>query len=271
MRRGPVGDEAGDRQRQVEEHPRVGAGDLAPAGDDLGQRVERHAEDAAQLGGPVAAVQVVQQRARGVGDVGDVLEPAGHPRHQVGVERADGVPALLDQRPGAWLVLGQPGQGGPGGAGGEAPAGQLGDAGLVTRGAQPLAHLARTPVLPGDRPPGRAQRLAVPQQHRVALVGDRDRGQLAGLDPVEHLADRAQHGLPDLLGGVLDLPRGGPVLRQVAVAPRPDGAGGVDGGRRDAGGGGVDRQHAGRHAAPPRTTARMRRSIQDRSGATRIS
>ena len=103
---------------------------------------------------------------------------AGHPRDEVGVDGADGVAARLDQGPGVRLVLGQPGQLGAGEVGVEPQPGQLGDALLVALVAQALADGGRTPVLPDDRAPGRAERLAVPEQDRLALVGDADRPQL---------------------------------------------------------------------------------------------
>ena len=82
-------------------------------------------EQVAQLVGPVAALEVEQQRARGVGDVGDVPGAAGHPGDQVGVDGADGVAAGLDQRPRVRLVLGQPGQLGAGEVRVEPQPGQL--------------------------------------------------------------------------------------------------------------------------------------------------
>ena len=185
---------------------------------------------------------------RRVGDVGDVVGAAGHPRDQVGVDGADGVATRLDQRPGVRLVLGQPHQLGGGEVGVQAQAGQLGDPVLVTLVAQPCADVGRTPVLPDDRPPRRPQRLAVPEQDRLALVGDADRLQLGGVVRRQRVAGRLQGGLPDLLGRVLDPAGLGEVLRELLVALGRDLAvlGHHDGG--DAGGAGVDGQDAHRRS-----------------------
>ena len=204
----------GDRQRQVEERRRVGRRDLAPVGHQLGQRVAGYAEQLAQLVGPVAGAEVEEQRAAGVGDVGDVVGPAGHPGDQVGVDGADGVPARLDQRPGVRLVLGQPHQLGAGEVGVQPQPGQLGDPLLVALVLEPRADVGGTPVLPDDRPPRRAERLAVPEQDRLALVGDADRLQLRRRRPA-----RWPRGSP----------RGWPARSPRASAP-PSPAGGSAGG-----------------------------------------
>ena len=186
-----VAREPGDRQRQAEERLRVGRRDLAPVGHQLGQRVARDAEEPAQLVGPVARLEVEEQRPGRVGDVGDVVGPAGHPGDQVGVDGADRVAAGLDQRPGVRLVLGQPHQLGAGEVRVEPQPGQLAHPVLVAVGAQPVAEVRRTPVLPDDRAARRPERLAVPEQHGLALVGDADRLQRVGVGGL-----RARRGWP---------------------------------------------------------------------------
>ena len=104
----------------------VGGRHLAPVGDEVGQGVAGYAEELAQLVGPVARLEVEEQGAARVGDVGDVPGAAGHPGDQVGVDGADGVAAGLDERPGVRLVLGQPHQLGAGEVGVEPEPGQLG-------------------------------------------------------------------------------------------------------------------------------------------------
>ena len=52
-----VAGDPGDRQREAEEHRRLGRGDLAPVGHQVGQRVARHPEELAELVGPVARLQ----------------------------------------------------------------------------------------------------------------------------------------------------------------------------------------------------------------------
>ena len=91
--------------------------------------------------------------------------------------------------------------------------------------AHPLADVGRTPVLPDDRAARGAQGLAVPQQHRLALVGDADAGEvgLAAVPVGEAVAGRLEGGLPDLLRGVLDPAGLGEVLAELLVAPGGDG------------------------------------------------
>jgi hypothetical protein len=266
----------GDRQRQVEERRGIGRRDLAPVGHQLGQRVARHAEQPAQLVRPVACAEVEQQGPARVGDIGDVVGAAGHPRHEVGVDRPDGVPARLDQRPRVRLVLGQPHQLGAGEVRVQPEPGELGDPLLVALVPEPGADVGSTAVLPDDRAPRRAERLAVPEQDRLPLVGDPDRLELAGVDLGQGLAGRLEGGLPDLLRGVLDPARLGEVLPELLVAPGRDGTVPGDDDRGDAGGAGVDREdaHASESSAAAgvdRTMSRIFWSIQDRSGATRIS
>ena len=153
------------------------------------------------------------------------------------------------QRPRVRLVLGQPRQLGAGEVGVEAQAGELGDAVLVAVGAQPVADVGRTTVLPHDGAAGRAERLAVPQHDGLALVGDADRRQLGLVDLGQDLARRLEGGLPDLLGGVLDPAGLREVLPELLVALGLDAAVGGDDDGGHAGGAGVDREDA--HWEPP--------------------
>ena len=86
-------------------------------------------------------------------------------------------------------------------------AGQLGHAVLVALVAQAVADVGGTTVLPHDPAPGRTQGLPVPEQDRLALVGDPDGLQLGGVVLLQDGAGRLEGGLPDLLGRVLDPPR----------------------------------------------------------------
>ena len=195
-----------------------------PVGHHLGEGVLRHPEQVTQLIGPVTGLEVEQQRAAGVGDVGDVPGAARHPGDQVGVDGADRVAPLVNQRPGVRLVLGQPDELGAGEVGVEPQAGQLGDPVLVALVAHPPADVGGTSVLPHDRAPRGTQRLPVPEQHGLALVGDADAGQVAGrpVPVLEAVAGGLQRGLPDLLGGVLHPAGFREVLPELLVAPCGD-------------------------------------------------
>ena len=274
QRRLLVARDPGDRQAQVEERLGVGRGDLTPVRDQLRQRVRAVRRTAtAQLIGPVAGAEVEQEGAAGVGDIGGVVHAAGHPRDQVGVDGADRVAAGLDQGPRVRLVLAQPQQLGAGEVRVEAQPGQLRHPLLMALVPEPTADVGGTTVLPDDRPPWRAERLAIPQQDRLALVGDAHAPELSGVDLTQGVARGLQCCLPDLLGRVLDPARLWEVLGELLVALGRDPAVGTDHDRGDAGGPGVDGKDAHRSAqAPPRwTMSSTCWSIHARSSATRIS
>ena len=91
---------------------------------------------------------------------------------------------------------------------------------LVTLFAQ-LGAASRGPaVLPHDRAVKRLARLAVPDAHGLALVGDPDRLQFPRLDAgvVERLTRHRVRHLPDLGGIVLDPARAREVLLELPVA-----------------------------------------------------
>jgi len=73
-------------------------------------------------------------------------------------------------------------------------------------GVELAAAVGGAPVLPDDRRRDRRPRRAIPEQRRLALVGDSDRRQVGGPGPCS--LDRSCRGtedaLPDLLGIVLD-------------------------------------------------------------------
>ena len=85
-----VAGDAGDRQVEAEERRRVGAADDAVRRHDLGQRRRAARRTASHSSlDQRAGADVVQQRARGVGRVGDVAQARGQPGDEVGVDRAD--------------------------------------------------------------------------------------------------------------------------------------------------------------------------------------
>jgi hypothetical protein len=253
--------ESGDRELEAAEGLRVRRADLAPVRDQLRQRIAGYAEEAAQLVGPVTLLEVEQQRAAGVGDVGDVPGTARHPCDEVGVDRADGVAALLDECPGVRLVLAQPGQLGAGEVGVQPKAGELADPLLVARLAESLADVSGAAVLPDDRAPRGAECLAVPQHDRLALVGDADRREV-GLGSCSLRTWRVASIVACQIssGGVLHPAGLREVLRELLIALRGNGPVGCDHDRRDARGAGIDGQnaHARDHSesGPPRQRAR---------------
>jgi len=81
------------------------------------------------------------------------------------------------------------------------------------------AELRGPAVLPDERPGHRAARGPIPQNDRLALVGQSDGGEVARANSGggHRLRDHGRDGLPDLLGVVLDPAR----LRVVLVSSRP--------------------------------------------------
>jgi hypothetical protein len=80
-------------------------------------------------------------------------------------------------------------------------------------------------ALPDDRAVDGLARLAVPEDRRLALVGDADRGDLPRGDAAlgQRRVERAEHGRPDLVGLVLDPTRLRVVLRKLTVLASENG------------------------------------------------
>ena len=241
-----VAGDPGDGEIEPEERPGIGTADHAVRRDHLGQCVHGHVEQVAELLTPGAEVDVEQQGARGVGRIGDVVQSPRHPGDQVGVDGADRDTALLDLPPHLRFVELDPRELRAGEVGVESQPGQLRHARLVSIGAQLVADPCSTPVLPDDGAPRGAQGLAVPQDDRLALIGDpeRRRSISLGAEGVECLLHCGQSCGPDLVRVVLDPAFAGEVLRELRVAARDDLGLLRDDQGGDAGGAGVEGEHA---------------------------
>ena len=94
-------------------------------------------------------------------------------------------------------------------------------------GGELLAPLGRAPVLPDDGAVGRLAARPIPDDRRLALVRDADRGEIGRRRArvFQRLARGRKHGLPELVRVLLDPPGPGIVLRHLAVAAalRPQG------------------------------------------------
>ena len=228
--------------------------EIAGGGADLGEERARDAEELAQLAAPRARADVEEHRARRVAVVGGVHAAAGEAPDEPAVHGAEGELAArgalgerrlreeplelrrrevgIDDEPRARGDLG----------------GARRELGAALRGA---------PVLPDDRARDGLAGGAVPEDDRLALVGDADRG---GGDARlrDRLARRFEGAVEDVHRVVLDPSRLREVLRDLAVAAAGDAAGGVEHERGRAGGAFVDREDvAGRHGRNvPRSRAR---------------
>ena len=144
---------------------------------DLRQDFSRHAHFFAQLVVPVQGVEVHEQGARGVGDVGQVqsrpavIAPraAGEVPQQPGVDGAGEELAALGPLTGAVDVVEDPRDLRPGRVG----VGQK--AGLVLPFVRRLVHAGGARVLPDDRVVDRPPGLFVPHHGGFALVGNAQR------------------------------------------------------------------------------------------------
>ena len=135
---------------------------------------------------PLEGLQVHQHGAAGVGDVGDV-PPAVRAARQVpdqpGVDGAEGDLAALGAGAQPRHVVQQPGRLGAGEVAGQRQPGLLAEPVLPVRAAEFVAERGRTGVLPDDRVVHRLAGGAVPQDRRLALVGDAERAELVGAQP----------------------------------------------------------------------------------------
>ena len=113
-------------------------------------------------------------------------------------------------------IVEQPGEFRPGEIGVDQQSRDLCDVRLRPLPLQAFARRSGAAVLPDDRAVDRLARGPIPDDHRLALVGDADRGHIgdATAGPFHGLAHDRDAGLEDLDGVVLDPPVGGIVLGQ---------------------------------------------------------
>ena len=186
---------------------------------DRRQQPGGHAEQVDRPGIPVAIVQVVKLGTRRVGRVRDVGGSVGEASHQPAVDRADREFSGLGPAPQPGVGLQQPAdlrsrevriQDEPG------PASNLV---LVAGFPEGPAQGRGPPVLPDDRAVHGFERRPVPEDHRLALVGDAHGPDVGLPGPGERLARHPARDLPDLQRVVFDPARLGEVLRELGVRP----------------------------------------------------
>ena len=216
-----VAGDAGYRDPGAEEI-RLGRAEHTAAVADFRQQCARDAEEAQQLVIPVAAMDVEQQRARGIRHVGRMHLPTGQPPQQEAVDRAEGELAALRAFPRAGHVVEQPGELRAGEIGIEQQARALAYEGLGAVGLEPRAGLGRTTVLPDDGTVNRPAARAIPDDRRFALVGDADRGNVLRGKPgaLQRLASGRDGVAPDVFRVVLHPAVGRVVLRQFVPGKR---------------------------------------------------
>ncbi len=173
---------------------------------DLGQQLTRHLEQRQQVVIPLALLEVHQERARGVGEVGLVRIAASQSPQQEAVNGAKGqLPtrrALSRPRD----MIEDPGDLGPREVRIEHQA-RLGlHLRLLAAIDQLVDAMSRAAILPDDGVVNRTPRVTLPDDGRLALVGDTDGDDLLGRDARLGLRglNGLQGGVPDRLRIVLD-------------------------------------------------------------------
>ena len=119
-----------------------------------------------QIAVPLAAMDVEQRRARGVGGIGGMDRAAGHAPEQIAIHRAKGQFARFRPRPRAGDVIEEPSHLRCRKVGIEQQACAARNQGLVALRLQSRANIRRAPVLPDDgvvdaRPPARSHTTVV--------------------------------------------------------------------------------------------------------------
>jgi hypothetical protein len=185
---------------------------------DLGHHRQRYAEDAEDLLVPLQGLEVHEQGARRVGDIGGVhaaLGAAGEVPENPGVGRAEQQVAGIRLLAGALDVLEDPDDLGSREVGGERES----DLGLepldASVGRETVDDVLRAGVLPDDGVVDGLAGVLVPHHRGLALVGDAHRLDVVTGDVGlrQRLSDDLARVAPDLLGVVLDPAR----LRQDLV------------------------------------------------------
>jgi hypothetical protein len=286
QRRLLVAGDAGNRDLLDAEHARHLAVHLARQ-PHLRQHARRNIEQAQQLLVPLHRVDVEEHRPRRVADVGDVALVRGELPEQPGIYGPERELAGRGAGARAGHVVENPADlaGGKIRVDEQAGPGLNRLAGAV--GFQPFAEIGGAAVLPDDRVVHRFAGLPVPDNRRLALVGDADRGDVARPDlrAAERLDRDADLRRPDLLRIVLDPAGLREQLRELflrdranrAVAVEDDGpragrslverederhGGSLYNGRRERKGRKDRKENNDRDTEAPRTTGRGERRVR---------
>ncbi len=156
-------------------------GQRAAVGHDGGQHGAGHAQQRQQLVVPVAGVEIAQQGAAGIADIGEVGRAAAQVPYQPAVDGACGQLATFSAGAGAGNVIEQPSQLGGREIGVGQQAGALLQQRRVAVSRELGADARSAPVLPNDGVRQRPAGGALPQHHGFALVGDANGGEIAQL------------------------------------------------------------------------------------------
>ncbi len=171
-----VARDARNRDRPAEQRG-VGLPKEAGRRQHLRQQGTGHIEGAQQVIVPLAGMDIEQHRAAGIRDIGNVARAAREPPDEKGIHGAEGEFAALRPRPRAGNVVEQPANLGRGKIGVNHEARFLADRFCQPGGTQGVAIGRGTAVLPDNRGGDWATRGSLPDQCRLALVRDPQRGE----------------------------------------------------------------------------------------------
>ncbi len=170
-------------------------------------------------------MNVVQQRARGVGIVGDVNSGVGQIPDQPAIDRAEEQIAFLGPPARAGYVVQNPANLGAREVRIDEQSGLRTDLLAKTLGDEVLANRGRLARLPDDGVIDRLAAVPVPHDRGLTLVRDADRGHLTGIDaPLgQQFGRRTQHRAQNFQGIVLHPARLRKNLRgtRAVTSPRP--------------------------------------------------
>jgi len=163
-------------------------------------------EDAQKIVIPVEGVDIEEEGARGITDVGDVQSAGGEVPRQPAVDGAAGEFAGNGALAGAGDVIEEPGELGAGEVGIEDEAGLFGEERLQSFVAQSFTERGGAAVLPDDSVVKGEAAATLPEKDGFALVGDADGGNVGRRQPrLGESFDRdAELAAPDLAAVMLD-------------------------------------------------------------------
>src|SRR2546430_3499777 len=231
-----VARDPGDRHAAREPAEVRGVAEGARGTENRRQHGARDPEELQHLVVPVPRLEVQAERSRGVARVRGVHAATGELPEEPRVHRAECQLAALGSGARARDRIEEPADLGAGEVGVEDEPGAFLHKRLDPLGAQAVTDRRRPSALPDDRAVDGRSRCTIPEDGRLALVGDPDRRHLGATDARlrERGPRRALDRRPDLLGIVLDPARLREILRQLGVAAGEDAAVGIDDQRRRA-------------------------------------
>ena len=201
------------------ENRRVGDAEIGGAIERFGQKRARHGEHFKQVVVPFAAPDIKKHRPRGVGRVGAVDSPAAKPPQQKRIDGAESEIAVGGAAGEGFVAAEHPRDFSGGKIRIEKQPAFFVGGGLESVGAHLAADVGGAAVLPNNRAPDGLAARALPQQSRLALIGDADGGDVGGARAGfgYRFAGGGEERFPDVFRIVLDPARARKMLRELAL------------------------------------------------------